>query len=368
MHSPVSIATVSTVLLALTTAASAQFGISTTLVSTTRTPRSIVMAPHPVGLHAIVSMSQQSEQIPVDVTIPTSPVVGTSVLHAQDQYCDAWWTDAFGGRLLTAHRGGGIQLWDAAWPTIVGPIPQLGYTATNYSHEGLETWSDGAGNTYALYSEQHTSSLGQGGLRVYRVNASSLAPIGQNLITGSAGRQLEVSANGGLVWQWSDRNNNQLDGVLRVYQTNNYTGNPTLVNSVPYAFTYGYADTDLERNHSSTTLVSAMGWDGLTAMNITTPTNPTINTMIGAQQTIFFDGVTFIPGTDFALTWGFFKIGTLEVDFMLFLDTSIPGFASPVGGPIFPGYRIDDLKIEWGHIYAVGRTRTTNLQSIVVVY
>ncbi len=354
--------------LSLTAALSAQFGLSTTVVSTTRTPRSIVLAPHPVGLHAIVSMSQQSEQIPVDVTFANAPVVGVSALHSRDQYCDAWWTDAFGGRLLTAHRAGGIQLWDAAWPAVTGPLPQLGFTPTNYSHEGLETWTDVTGQAFVLYSEQHTNPNGQGGLRVYGLGASALTPVGQNLITGSAGRHLEVSANGALVWQWSDQNNNQLDGVLRVYNTNNYTGNPTLVNTVPYPFTYGYGDTDLERNHSSTTLVSAMGFDGLAAMNITTPTNPVINTIVGPQQTLFFDGVTFVPGTDFALTWGYIKIGTSEIDFMLFLNTSTPGVATPMGSAIFPGYRVDDAKILWNHLYVVGRTRTTNLQSIVVVY
>lgn len=349
----------------LTATASAQ--LSTTILSTTRTPRSIVLAPNPIGNHVVVSMSQQSEQIPVNVTIPTVPVVGASAFHGQDQFCDAWWVQDFGGRLLSAHRFGGVQMWDASPGTLSGPVTTLGYTATNYSHEGLKTYSP-PGATFVLYSEQHTSSSGFGGLIVYQLGASALTQVGQLLFPAGAGRDLDVSRDGRFVWQWGDRNNNLLDGVLRVYDTNGYGGNPTLLNTVPYAYTYGYADTDLVRNTSQTTLVSAMGWDGLIAIDVTTPATPVINTMVGAQQTLFFDGVTMVPNTDVALTWGFVKIGTLEVDFMQFLNTGTPGLAIPIGGAIFPGFRVDDVKVQVPNVHCVGRTRTTNLQSVLVIY
>ncbi len=352
---------------ALGVARDATAQLSTTVIANGGTPRSIVLAPLTGGLHAIVSMSAASQQIPLDVTVPTAPVVGLPAFHGQDQYCDATWTPAFGGRLVTAHRGGGIQLWDASPGTITGAFPQLGYTPTNYSHEGLDTFMHPLG-TFVLYSEQHTSSTTFGGLKTYLLNNNTLTPVGQLLFQGGAGRDMAIDRFGRIVWQWGDQNSNQFNGVLRVYNANLLGGNPTLANTVAYPLTYGYPDTDLEINDTGNNLVSAMGWDGLTAVDVTSPVNPVINTMYGAQQMIFFDGVTFIPGTDFALMWGFVRIGTFEIDFLWWLNCSVPGLATPIGGPSFPGFRVDDVKIQAPHIYCVGRTRTSTPQSQVVIY
>ena len=354
--------------LSLVLAAGATAQVSTTVIQNGGIPRSIVLAPVPGSMHAIVSMSAQSEQIPLDVTVPSAPLVGFPTFHSQDQYCDATWTPAFGGRLLTAHRGGGIQIWDASPGTIAGAFPLLGYTPTNYSHEGLDTITDPLGNTFVFYSEQHTSPTSFGGLKTYQLVGNTLTPVGQTLFLAGAGRDMAVDRYGRIVWQWGDQSANQLNGMLRVYYSNLYGGNPILANAVPYAFTYGYPDTDLEINATGNNLVSCMGWDGLVAVDVTSPVNPVITTMFGAQQVIFFDGVTFIPGTDFALMWGFVRIGSTEIDFLWWLNCSVPGLATPIGGPSFPGFRVDDVKILAPHIYCVGRTRTTTPQSQVVVY
>ena len=354
--------------LSLVLAAGATAQVSTTVIQNGGIPRSIVLAPVPGSMHAIVSMSAQSEQIPLDVTVPSAPLVGFPTFHSQDQYCDATWTPAFGGRLLTAHRGGGIQIWDASPGTIAGAFPLLGYTPTNYSHEGLDTITDPLGNTFVFYSEQHTSPTSFGGLKTYQLVGNTLTPVGQTLFLAGAGRDMAVDRYGRIVWQWGDQSANQLNGMLRVYYSNLYGGNPILANAVPYAFTYGYPDTDLEINATGNNLVSCMGWDGLAAVDVSNPVNPVITTMFGAQQTIFFDGVTFIPGTDFALMWGFVRIGNIEIDFLWWLNCSVPGLASPIGGPVFPGFRVDDVKIQAPHIYCVGRTRTSTPQSQVVIY
>ncbi|MEZ5966804.1 MAG: hypothetical protein R3F56_23395 [Planctomycetota bacterium] len=349
--------------------AAAQYGLSTTVLSTvspTPIPRSIVMVPNPVGLHAICSMTQQSRQIPVDVTNPLAPTVGAPATITRDQYCDAVYTPDFGGRLVSAHRFGGLQVWDATMPSLAGPLPALGFSATNYSHEGLKTYFH-QGVTYVLYGEQHTSPTTQGGLEIWRLDSGGVSFVGEHMMTAAAGRALTVSQDGRIVWQWGDQNNDNLDGVLRVYSTNGYTGAPILINTVTHPFVQTYTDKDIESNAVQTNLLSALGWDGLRAIDISVVTSPVINTVFGPSTSLFFDGVTFVPSTNIAVVWGLIRIGTTDIDFLAFFDASIPGAAVPLL-VIPPGFRVDDVKVQGNHLYCLGRDRAAAMAPILVVY
>lgn len=355
--------------LALAAPALAQYGLSTTVLSTvspTPIPRSIELVPTPISLNVICSMTQGSRQIPVDVTNPVAPVVGLPATHSQDQYCDAVYTPDFGGRLVTAHRFGGLQVWDATLPNLGGPLPLLGYSATNYSHEGLKTYFH-QGSTYVLYGEQHTSPTSQGGLEIWRLNSGGLTFVGQHMMTAAAGRALTLSRDGRVVWQWGDQNNDNTDGVLRVYSTNGYTGNPILINSVNHPFVQPYTDKDIESNAAQTNLLSAMGWDGLRAIDISIVTSPVINTVFPPSTTLFFDGVTFVPSTNIAVVWGLIRFGSTDIDFLAFFDASIPGAAIPLL-VIPPGFRVDDVKVQGNHLYCLGRDRAASMAPILVIY
>ncbi len=356
------IASPSAPLLAAT--AGAQLSI-TPLSSAQNAPRSVVLVQNPIGFYAICSLTNQSTQIPVNVTNPVTPTVGVAATFSQDQYCDAIWTPNWGGRLITAHRFGNVRTWDATVPFMPGPLPGISLTNTNYSHEGLDSYTDSLGMTYVLYSEQHTSPNGLGGLILYQLTPTGLTYVGQNLIGGSAGSALEVSNSGSHVWQWSDRNNNQFDGVLRVYGTNGYSGNPLLLNTVPYPYTYAYVDKDLRKNASSNNLAGAMGWDGMVAVDVSSPTNPVVNTILGPSQTLFIDGVTFMPASNIAVFWGFVRIGNVDTHFIYFFDATIPGTLLPIVG-FLPGFKVDDIKVLGSRFYCLGRDQTANLPILVI--
>jgi hypothetical protein len=218
---------------------------------------------------------------------------------------------------------------------------------------------------FVLYSEQHTNPTGQGGLIVYRLTATGLTLVGQNLITAAAGSAMELSRDGRFVWQWGDRNNNVLDGVLRVWSTNGYTGNPVLINTVPYPYTNGYPDKDLKGNVQANNLVGALGWDGLVAVDTSAPTSPVINTWFGPSTTFYFDGVTFIPNTNWALVWGFIRIGVTDYHFLMIFDATNPGVLTPTFG-FLTGFKVDDVKVLAGRVYCLGRHNTTNLPQLVI--
>jgi hypothetical protein len=344
----------------LVAAASAQLSTTTLSVNPATYPMSVVLAPSAVGIYAVSSLWNQSEQVPTNVTNPVLPVLGVPVTTTQDQYCRAWYTRAFGGRLLTAHRWGNVRMWDATPANINGPLPILTSTPTTYSHEGLKTAPlPGSNLEYCFYSEQHTSATTAGGLRIYQVNPASLTPLGTVLTLGAAGNGLEVSRGTDVVWQWGDQLNNNLNGCLRTYDTFNKLV-PVEMPRVPFPYTVGFADKYLEKNMSHNALVGTLGDDGLATFDITAPLAPTIGFTVSAPG-VHLRGVTFIPATDFGLIWGVVTIGTTQLDFMWFFHapTATIGFTA-IGSPIWtPGFQIMDIKIDFGHIYAVGRDRTT---------
>jgi hypothetical protein len=344
--------------------------ISTTTLNTyTGTfPMSVVLVPNPGSLHAVVSLWSTSAQVPVDVTNPASPVPGTSGSAPQDQYCRAWYTPDFGGRLLTAHRFGGIRMWDASPAALPGPLSILTALTTHYSHEGLKTFTDPATTTtWLFYSEQHTSPTTLGGLRIYQLGSSSFTPLGTVLTTAAAGNALEVSNNGNFVWQWGDQNNNALDGVLRTYDTTNKSA-PVEQPRLAFPYTSSYADKYLEKNANELALVGALGNDGLATIDITNPASPALGLQISVPG-LHVRGVTFIPGTDYGLLWGFVQFGTTYVDFLWFFGapTATAGF-NLIGGPIVTlGFQNLDVKILNSRVYVVGRDRVS-LASLLQIW
>lgn len=355
---------------AATLAAAVTAQLSTTTLSTNPNtfPMSVVLAPNPIGNYAITSLWNTSEQVPANVTNPAAPVLGINATAPQDQYCRAWYTPALGGRLLTAHRGGGIRLWDTTGVLINGPLPILQTTPTTYSHEGLKSAPlPGTILDYVFYSEQHVSPTSSGGLRIYQLGTAGLVPMGTVLTVGAAGNGLEVSTSTNVVWQWGDQLNNQLNGVLRTYDTFNKSA-PVEMPRVPFPFSTPNGDKYLEKNFTENALVGTLGVDGLATFDITNPLAPTVGLAISVPG-LTLRGVTFIPGTDFGLFFGSVQIGSSILDFMWFFHApaAVAGFTL-LGSPIWtPGFQIMDAKIDWGHIFAVGRDRSS-LNSLMKIW
>jgi len=349
----------SAALFALATVATAQVAQLSPPALPNDVPISINLVPNGTNLKAIVSMSKNSRQVRVDVT--GAPVVGGSVTFTRDQYCDAIYTPVFGGHLITGHRFGGLRAWKATPSTL--PLTQTDFHLTNYSHEGLKTFKD-----MVLYSEQHTSPTSQGGLELWRLDSTGgLHFVGQKLFTAGAGNALEVDRSGRVVWQWGDRNNDKYDGVLRVYSTNGYTGNPILLSTIPHPYVKPYYSKDLELNAQGINLLGAMGWDGLRAINVTNPTSPVINTIIPPTNIVFVDGVTFVPGSNYAVMWGLVRFGTIDIDFISLLDASVPGSASLVWiAPV--KFRVNDIKVRGTTLYCVGQDRVHAMRPILVKF
>lgn len=347
-------------------------------------PFSVVLAPNagfPTTLHAIVSFSTPSRQMPIDV-VPAHSVAKVSSSLTANQYCRAWYSPAFSGLLFTAHpSAGGIRMWDASLPKLSpGSLAVVGAgAATNYSHEGLETYS-GVLGTWLYYGE-HWAPSGLGGLRVFKVGSSTtLSPAGTAFPPGgSDGNALEVDRDGRYVWQMGWTGNLATNGVLYTYDTNNKT---QLVPSVSLsntkaltgtaAYTVANYDRYLEKNLlTENTLVSTNGVDGLQCFDITNKAVPTFGSVFGYHYyklngnglVLNIRGVTFIPGTDIGMLFGHIDISGVPSDFVWFITAGSPaGSFAPIPGGliIIPGFQISDAKILGSKVYMVGKNRATN--------
>jgi len=349
--------------LALASGATTQ--IATVVVSTSSSPRSLVVA----GSTVICSLTISSEQVPVDVTNPANPLPGTPLNPPLgDQFANSAHTPAFGGRLVLGHRGGGMNLIDtSAGSTLTTVFTSQPGSPAKYLHEGLETYTS-SGRTFVAYSEHNVSNTG-GGLRLFEITTTSvpgdtLTELGSDILVGRDGNGLEISADGRYVWQLGWSNNNTTNTHLAVWATQGWTGPPQLVTTVPYPVTTSYYSRLLERNVNGDNLVAALGFDGLGAVDVTSPTSPVFHVVL-RDPALFFDGVRFLPGSNLCMLWGFLRTGTTDVDFLAFADASAPGLALPLAVVPMP-MQVADVGVRGARVYVLGSDRSSGAATLAV--
>jgi hypothetical protein len=332
--------------------------LSSVVVSTTNSPRSLVVA----GRTVICSLTTSAQQVPVDVSVPTNPVVGVLLdPPLGDQFGNAAYTPSFGGRLVLGHRSGGMNLIDTSRGSPLTTLftSQPGQPA-KYLHEGLETHTAG-GRTFVAYSEHNVGNSG-GGLRLLEILSTSvpgdtLVEIGSDILVGRDGNGLEISADGRHVWQLGWSNNNTANTHLAVWDTQGWTAPPQLVTTVPYPVTTSYYSRVIERNGSGDNLVAALGFDGLAAVDVRTPTSPLMNVVL-VNAAFFFEGVRFLATSNLCVLWGFVRVGTADVDFLAFADGTTPGVVVPILVVQMP-MQIADVGSRAGRLYVLGRDRAS---------
>lgn len=352
-------------IIVLALAASLPAQIGSVVVSTTNSPRSLVIA----GSTVICSLNTSSEQVPVDVTSPANPVVGTLLdPPLGDQFGNSAYTPSFGGRLVLGHRSGGMNLIDTS---LGSPLSTL-FTSSpgnpaKYMHEGLETYASG-GRTFVAYSEHNVGNSG-GGLRLFEITTTStpgdtLFEIGSDILVGRDGNGLEISGNGQYVWQLGWSNNNTANTHLAVWDTQGWAAPPVLVTTVPYPVTTSNYSRQIERNVNDNNLIAALGFDGLGAVDVSNPTSPVFRVPL-RDPAFYFEGVRFVAGSNLCVLWGFIRVGTVDVDFLSFADASAPGSVVPIVVVQMP-MAIADVGVRAGRLFVLGRDRVTSSTTLSV--
>jgi len=123
----------------LCAAASAQIATLTLPAGIGDDPRSVLLVGNS---HLAISNQVDGWQHMVDVSNPLLPTLTTSYnAPFGDQWFEAEFTPDFGGRLFTAHRGGGINMIDVSVPSAPFAVSSV---STVYHFRGLRYLSSTA--------------------------------------------------------------------------------------------------------------------------------------------------------------------------------------------------------------------------------
>jgi hypothetical protein len=335
--------------LLLGAAATAQNAILTLPAGTGDDPRSVRVINR---LHLAISNQVDGWQHFVNIVNPLTPTLTTSYNPPYgDQWFEAEFTPDYGGRLFTAHRGGGVNMIDTtnpATPVAVQSIP------TAYHFRGLRYRN--LGNTGCLYYNETNNGLG-----VFNV-------------TGNASLM-------SLVWNnYNNNGQNDANGLEVIGNQLYFMGTPPGATSTrlfrgfnvsaPLAPVQNFATTFtnqstsghcLMRRHSTQPLMIASRWfDGLQTINATNPTSPVVTPVLPGTPNLLCWGATFWPNSPFAIAYGQFIFGSVRIYWWFLFQVLPNGQVIPINF-LFPNLDTHDIAIDptTNRIYVVGRDPNT---------
>jgi len=330
--------------LILCAAASAQLATLTLPASTGDDPRSVVIVNN--GSHLAISNQVDGWLHMVKITNPLTPTLVTSYNPPfGDQWFEAEYTPQFGGRLFTAHRGGGINMIDVSNPVAPNAIASV---ASIYHYRGMRYRQLTSGG--ALFYNETNS-----GLNVFQVNptGTSLASVWNNYSANNDGNGMEIV--GDVLYQMGTPPSNPSDRLHRGFDIGNpflpvMTMNNTLTGQ---AATGGHCQ--LRKQPGSPYILASRWNDGLQLHDASIPNSPVIYPIVPANPAIRCWGAAFF-GTSYAVAYGSVTIGSSNLYWWLFLQV-LPG---PVIIPITTvqvPMDTHDIKYDpnTNRVYVVGR-------------
>lgn len=297
-------------ILALCATAAAQIGTLTLPAGIGDDPRSVVILSG--GSHVAISNQVDGWLHSVNVTTPTNPTLATSYNPPfGDQWFEAEFTSQFGGRLFTAHRGGGINMIDVSNPLAPNAIAS---TPSTYHFRGMRYRP--LANGGALFYNETNSGLG-----VFQVNniGTTLAPVWNNYSANNDGNGMETV--GDVLYQLGTPPSSPTDRLHRGFDI----GNPFLpVMTMNNTFTNQAASGahNLMRKQPGLPYVIVARWnDGLQLHDCSIPNSPVIYPILPASPAIRCWGAAWLnPIT--AMAYGSVTVGTSTVYWWFFLQVT----------------------------------------------
>lgn len=281
-------------------AAEAQIGKLVLPAGTGDDPRSV----HYIGTgHVVISNQVDAHQHFVNVSAPAAPSLTTSLNPPYgDQWFEAEYTSDFGGRLFTAHRGGGLNVMDVSnpfAPSVLCSVPSN--AGAGYHFRGMRYRSNGG--TGLLYQNQTNQ-----GLQVWSMSGggTAMTPIWNNFSLTDDGNGLELLGNSLLQFGKPPTGSAR---VLRVFDLTAPTS-PGLPIFNGYWWNQTSSHTLLRKSNlfGSKRVISTLWTDGLEVVDATVPSAISTIPLIPANWipgiTVLFWGAYSIPGSSLVMTYG----------------------------------------------------------------
>jgi hypothetical protein len=297
----------------------------------------------------------------VNVAAPAAPALTRSFNPPySDQWFEAEYTPDHGGRLFTAHRGGGLNVIDVSNPAAPATLTSV---ATLYHFRGMR-YANSGGKSYLYYNETNW------GLAVYDVvgGGTSLMKLWDNFANGTNdGNGLEIVGNH--IYQFGTPANSPTTRMFKAFGL----GNPALpaqvfstTNTSPVS---GNGNVLLRRHPSAPRMLAARFYDGLDLIDVTNPAAPVATKIVPADPSIVCWGAAFFPNSVVAMAYGSAQFGAVRFSWWLFL------IVAPAGPPVVLTAGLSPMDIHdvtfdaaAGRAYVVGRDTATLLTGLLHVY
>lgn len=332
--------------------ASAQIGTIVLPSGTGNDPRSV----HVIGNgHVVVCDQVDGWQHYVDVSVPSSPSLSASLNPPfGDQWFEAEYTPMYGGRLFTAHRGGGINLVDVSVPS--SPVV-LSSVLSNYHFRGLRYQRDGAQGVLH-YNETNL------GLGTYTVTGAasvlSPSPVWNNYANNGTNDGNGLELIGSQLYQFGVAPGNPTMRVLKGFAVGvpqspvqNFTGFWSNQNS---------SHTQLRKSLLNAPRIVASKWtDGLEVLDVTVPTAPTTFPILAPipNLTMLCWGAKPFPNSPLTLAYGqVWLTSNPSQKWHWWMLLIVPASGAPFNaGIVLTPFETHDIDVDAnsGRIYVVGR-------------
>ncbi len=342
---------------ALGPSTTAQIGVLALPAGTGDDPRSVQFIGNG---HVVVSERVDGWQHFVDVSVPNAPSL-TSSLNPPfwDQWFEAEYTPAYGGRLFTAHRGGGLNMIDVSNPNLPVVVSSLN---SGYHFRGLRYQRGGSGPYTGRLLYNSTNQ----GLEVYDIVGS-----GSSMVAGWNGFGPNQDGNGlelinDNVYQLGKQPFSPYQRELRTY-----TAPPNLapVQCDQQSFpSVGDGHALLRRSLLPCPRIMSCEWrDGLHLIDASNPCSPVRTQLFPSQLgplDITYWGAASIPSSPWFVAYGSFLINNdpnTRQYFWWFWHVPAFGAATP-GLIVTLPFDTRDIQFEpqSGRVYVVGRNTNTN--------
>ncbi|MFO1052789.1 MAG: hypothetical protein U1F36_11295 [Planctomycetota bacterium] len=333
-------------------AASAQIGTLVLPAGIGDDPRSV----HVIGNgHVVVCDQVDGWEHFVNVSVPSAPTLTTSFNPPYgDQWFEAEYTPMYGGRLFTAHRGGGINLIDVSVPA--SPVV-LSSTPTIYHFRGLRYQRDG------VQGVLHYNATNQG-LGTYTVTGAtallSAAPVWNNYANNGTndGNGLELIGN--QLYQFGVAPNNPTVRVLKGFNVT--TPQSPIQNFTGFWSNQTSSHTQLRKSLINAPRIVASMWnDGLEVLDVTVPTAPTSYPILAPipSLTLLCWGSKPFPNSTLTIAYGqVWVTSNPSVKWSWWMLLVVPAVGAPFNaGIVLSPIETHDIDVDAnsGRIYVVGR-------------
>jgi hypothetical protein len=336
-------------------ATSAQIGTLTLPAGIGDDPRSVSIIAG--GSHVAICNQVDGWLHTVSVTNPTNPTLTTSYDPPYgDQWHEAEYTPAFGGRLFTGHRFGGLNMIDVSNPA--APVAVASFNSI-YHYRGLRFRQFSPTTGVLYYNETNW------GLQTFDVTSNTLTPYWDNFANGTNdGNGLELWNDN--LFQFSVPAVNPSDRRLYCFDIG-FPQVPLLCQTVPFSNQAPGGGQHLLRRQPGQPYILTTRWDdGVDLFDVSNPCSPVQHVILPLFPGVRTWGGAWISPT-IAMIYGSITVGS-QIYYWWYFVAVVPG---PVIVPLLLTLQpLDTHDVaadpNTGRIYVVGRQNGNGVGRLLI--